>query len=141
MSCFWDSLFRNLIQKKSFFLINHYSNKEYHDLYRYYDKDIKNVLDLSLYLKENNKFTHNVRWNGEVLTKKQLEENFQHVKDYDVKTINNGYLCSTFDPFLLLISEIYNVKIINNYMDYKIIYDNINSRKEITINNNNSHMW
>ena len=94
-----------------------------------------------IYLKENNKFTHNVRWNGEVLTKKQLEENFQHVKDYDVKTINNGYLCSTFDPFLLLISEIYNVKVINNYMDYKIIYDNINSRKEITINNNNSHMW
>ena len=143
MSCFWDTLFRNIQhEKKSFCLVNHYSNKGYNGLVNYYQNEPSNRTELCLLLKKKNKFTRNVLCNGEEITEKQMKENFEHVKDYDISTMNNGYFCSTFDPFLFLISELYEVKIINNYMTLKVIYDNKkNSNYEIIVNNNDSHMW
>lgn len=141
MSCFWDTLFRNIkYEKKSFFVIDYYSGKEY-DLVSYYKNEPKNIKELCLLLKNKNKLTKNALCNGEKITEKQMKENFEHIKDYDISTINNGYFCSTFDPFLFLISELYEVKVINNYMTFKIIYDYEYSNHEITINNNDAHMW
>ena len=55
-------------------------------------------------------------------TQQQLEENYQHIKDFNVKSISAGYLCSTCDPFLLLICELFKVNINHNYCGYKMKY-------------------
>ena len=71
-----------------------------------------------------------------------MKENYEHIKNYDTKTMNSGYLCSTFDPFLFLTSELFEVKVINNYMTFQIVYENRNKNNyEIIVNNNDSHMW
>ena len=31
----------------------------------------------------------------------------EHIKEYNQNTISQGYLCSTCDPFLLLLSELF----------------------------------
>ena len=142
MSCFWDTLFRNINHEpRSVFVIDYYAKKEY-DLIDYYKKIPKNIQELCLLFKEKNKLTKHVICNGEQITEKQMKENYEHIKNYDTKTMNSGYLCSTFDPFLFLTSELFEVKVINNYMTFQIVYENRNKNNyEIIVNNNDSHMW
>tara|TARA_B100000401_G_C52803978_1_gene720140 strand:- start:98 stop:391 length:294 start_codon:yes stop_codon:yes gene_type:complete len=76
-----------------------------------------------------NKKTRNVIWNNEKFSKKQLDENFTHIKDFDYKSIRNGYDCSTYDPFLILICELFKVNINHDYIGNMIKYKNTNSKK------------
>lgn len=93
-------------------------------------------------LKSLNLKTNNVLWNGEELIEKQLEENFNHVKNFNVRTINDGYFCSTFDPFLFLVTELFKIEIINNYNNNKIVYLNKEKKRyTIVLHNDKGHMW
>ena len=126
MSCFWDTI---IVRMRNRLLEN--INKD--------DINPKNIVD---FLKKHNIKTLNVKWNGDFLSKQQLIENQEHIKNYNIDTVNEGYLCSTCDPFLLLLCEIYNIDIHNNYLNNNIIYNNILniSKKKIVIENNKSHM-
>ena len=90
MTCFWDSIL-SVLNNDDFRIISpstkKMSNKKF-----------------VIFLKNNNTKTVDIIWNNEKLTKQQMEENFEHVKDFDQNSIKNGYLCSTCDPFLLLVS-------------------------------------
>ena len=95
MTCFWNAIISSL-------------NDE--------DKKILNV-DGKIFpkrmveiLKSKNKKTNNVTWNNEKLKEQQIKENIEHIKELDVNKINRGYLCSTCDPFLILLAEILKVK-------------------------------
>ena len=92
MTCFWDALRTKLHIKRKM------NNSKFID-----------------YLKESNKEQTAVLWNNSKLSKKQFEENYEHIKDFDKNTIRNGYDCSICDPFLILICDIYSVNIIHNY--------------------------
>ena len=106
MTCFWDGILNRLTHEDfKQFNIQKPKNKEF-----------------VLFLKSRNKQTRNVSWNDESLTKKQLEENFTHVKDFDVNTIKGGYFCSTFEPFLFLVSQLFQVNINHNYCGHMIQY-------------------
>ena len=131
MACFWTSILNRLEEDKLFNEMNKV------------DKNKRiTILFLITSLKKNNKFTSSVIWQGTELTDKEKEENFEHIKSYDVNEVNNGYLCSIFDPFLLLICELFGISIINIYNGVKIEYINkIKSRYTIILNNNKSHMW
>ena len=123
MSCFWDSLLQKI-------------NKG--DLQ---NKNINNPQDLAEYLQKNNTITDNVLWNEESLSTKQMEENKEHITDYDKATMSQGYLCSTCDPFLLLICELFDITIKNNYNGTQITYKNkIKNNYIIQILNTTSHM-
>jgi len=123
MSCFWDSLLQKI-------------NKG--DLQ---NKNINNPQDLVEYLQKNNVITDNVLWNDESLSTKQMEENKEHISDYDKATMGQGYLCSTCDPFLLLICELFEITIKNNYNGTQITYKNkIKNNYIIQILNTTSHM-
>tara|TARA_B100000700_G_C14478481_1_gene593950 strand:- start:211 stop:585 length:375 start_codon:yes stop_codon:yes gene_type:complete len=123
MSCFWDSILKKL-------------NKN--DLQKY---KIHNNLELVTFLKEKNIKTDNVVWNNQKLSEKQKQENKQHIQSYQTNTISQGYLCSTCDPFLLLLSELFEITIQNNYNGNKIIYSHkTNNKYTIQLNNNSSHM-
>jgi len=123
MSCFWDSLLQKL-------------NND-----NLQQKNIQNPLQLVEYLKNNNIDTMNVLWNNEQLSKKQKEENKEHIEEYDKNTISQGYLCSTCDPFILLLCELFEITIINNYNGNPITYKhNSTNHYIIHITNNSSHM-
>ena len=123
MSCFWDSILKKL-------------NKN--DLQKY---KIHNNQELVTYLKNNNCSTDNVLCNNQKLSNKQKEENKEHIQCYQTNTISQGYLCSTCDPFIILICEIFKVNINHNYNNIIINYTIKNSRKTLNFKSNKSHFF
>ena len=119
MTCFWDGLIKIL-----------------RPLYIF-----RSPVDVILYLKYNNKKTKTVLWNNEPLTEKELQENFEAISNLDTRNIRNGYLCSTFDPVLFLISELLEIEIHHKYIDNIIIYSHKNSQKKINVYSNSGHFW
>jgi hypothetical protein len=98
--------------------------------------------ELAEFVKEHNIPTKNVLWNGKPLTDKQYQEHIDRIKEIDVKVIHQGYDCSSFDPLLFLISELFETCIIHNYMKSQIIYYNIkHPNKQIIVHSNNRHFW
>jgi hypothetical protein len=127
MSCFWDTLIKKVNVQ-----------------------DMKNVLKItnptpkifSNALKNENMKVENVLWNSNELTVKERQENFDHIKEYDINTVTNGYLCSVCDPFLLLIAELFKVEIIHHYHGNTIHYKySMECKYTITINSDKGHMW
>ena len=116
MSCFWDGLRASL-------------------------KVTENNKNFALFLKSKNTETNSVTWQNKTLSKKQLQENYEHVRDYSVNNINKGYLCSTADPFLFLICEIYNINIIHKYNKVNIKYITNNQNTVHYFQSNNRHFW
>lgn len=117
MTCFWKGIIYNLDSKDlKFFNIKSKSVKN------------KNILQLISELKRLNVKTYHCTWNGNTLSEKQLQENYDHITNYDIKTINNGYYCSCSDPFLFLLSYLLNINIYHNYNGYIIKY-NVNANK------------
>ena len=127
MSCFWDTLLSR-IKKDDIQTILSLHNPT--------PKDFANTL------KNKNIPTDNVLWMGEEIRQQMKEENMKHINDYNSSTIPNGYLCSTCDPFLLLITELFQIKIIHHYNKVVINYQHkTNIKYTITIHNNKGHMW
>lgn len=117
MTCFWDSLRESLKMT-----------------------DINNTNFIYLLKKKNTKDIETL-WNNKVLTDKQKEENYTHIKDFDTNSIINGYDCSVCDPFLLLISQIYETNIIHNYINTKIEYNNSKSKNILNFSSDTGHFW
>ena len=124
MTCFWDGLLNNLKEDdfQRIFQVNKPNNKNFVKL-----------------LKNNNRKTKNIKWNGEIFSEKQLEENFIHIKYFNENSIDNGYLCSICDPFIVLICELFIVNINHNYCDYLMTYTNSNSIKTLNFKSSKSH--
>ena len=80
MTCFWSGLLGCLHQ---------YDFRRIGILRK---PSIRNFVTL---LKSRNKITENVLWQDTKLTDKFKKECFEAVKELNVNSINNGYLCST----------------------------------------------
>ena len=128
MSCFWDSI-RNEITIEDF---NNYLNCKN-------KPNAKNFADL---LKNNNKKTINIHWNNIILTEKQLDENYEAVNCYNINTVNEGYFTSTFEPFLFLVAELFEVTIEHCYNGYNQVYENKKkSRFIMRFGSNTGHFY
>lgn len=93
-------------------------------------------------IKKNNKKTPNITWNNETLTEKQLEENYERIKEIDISKIRHGYYCSCFEPLIFLVCELFNVSAIHNYDGNKIYYTNKNNpRKILLFYSDSGHFW
>jgi len=126
MSCFWDTLIKNIKKEDLTNILNITTTKP---------------LDFCNGLKGMNCKTENVFWNGSRITEKQYEENIEWINEYQPNTIGNGYDCSTFDPFLFLITEIFQIEIQHHYNGTFIQYQYKNPRYSIKIQSNKGHMW
>jgi len=123
MSCFWDSLFKKITKS---------------DLQKY---KIHNNQELVIFLKDKNCCTENVLWKNQKLSEKEKEENKEHIQSYQTSMISKGYLCSTCDPFLLLLCELFQITIHNNYNGSQIIYSHqTTNHYTIHLTNNSTHM-
>lgn len=75
--------------------------------------------------------TPNITWNGNKLSNKELEENLEWVKSFNSDRTYDGYFCSTCDPFLLLVCELYGVNIDHQYDGHLIKYRNLKNNLQI----------
>lgn len=71
-------------------------------------------------LKIRNIVTTGVHWQGKYLNNQEMIENSRHVREYDAKTYNRGYLTSSGDPFLILYAQIFNLEIDFEYCGHMI---------------------
>jgi hypothetical protein len=114
MTCFWDSLRKGLgVKSNNHVFIN--------------------------YLKKKNKMVSDVIWNNKNITRKQADENFTHIKDFNINKIHNGYDCSIFDPFLILITYLFEVDIDHNYNGNVMKYRKFNNKSKITFHSDHGH--
>merc|ERR1711871_1138093 len=89
--------------------------------------------------KKMNTKTYNVIWSNKEITNQQKEENYEAINNLDIKNISSGYFCSTFDPFLFLISELFYLNIHHSYLGNNINYKNINSIKNVYYSSDTGH--
>ena len=122
---FWDGILKRLNKDdfKSVFKTKKPNNQKF----------------ILLLKKFNSKETGDVKWNGENLTTKEIEENYEHIQDFDINSINGGYFCSTCDPFLILICKLFNVNINHRYCGHMIKYEITNPIKTLNFKSNSGH--
>ena len=124
MTCFWDGILHHLKKK---------------DFQRVFEIDKPNNKNFVQLLKSNLTKTKNIKWNNQTLTDKQLEENYEHIKNFKVNSISKGYLCSTCDPFLLLVCKLFQVNINHNYCRNMMRYQIENPVRTLNFKSNSGH--
>lgn len=125
MACFWKGLLRSL------------DGADYKALGL--NGSGRSACALIAQLKIINKPTPNVNWQQSRLSKKQLEENMEHIQVYNKQNSRNGYFCSTCDPFLLLLSEVLHIDIIHIYLGHTIKYTHNDPKKTYYYSSNRGH--
>lgn len=133
MTCFWDGIIQALKKNK---LMSHeiLENTAF--------KKSSNARTLVELVKEKNRTCESVNWNNEKLSGKQMEENIEHIKNIDVGTIGQGYLCSSCEPVLVLICELFQVDIEHRYVRSPVSYRcdiGQGPKKLLRFNSSNSH--
>lgn len=123
MTCFWDSILKTLDHK---------------DFMPFKTPKMQNHRFVE-FLKHFNIRTQEISWNGELLTKKQLDENFTHIKDFDPNTIRNGYDCSICDPFLFLVCKLFKASIHHTYLGNTMKYEHPNPKKILHYSSDSGH--
>tara|TARA_B110000211_G_scaffold106808_1_gene123999 strand:- start:2602 stop:2991 length:390 start_codon:yes stop_codon:yes gene_type:complete len=122
MACFWEGIRASLSKDDKLKL-------------GITDNTIPNLI---MTLKNNNTLDISVLWQNKALTKKEQVENYTHIKDYNIGSYGNGYLCSTCDPFLILLSNTLNVNIKHEYLGNIILYS-IESDNTYIFKSNQGH--
>ena len=138
MTCFWDGLINALNGKKSGGIPIFVKFMGYPNHVR------PTPTNFIQFLKNKNIKTTDVLWNNKYLTERELDEGFQSIKELDINTIRKGYFCSSCDPFLLLISQVFQVninhKLCGNLIEYKYKYSTSDTLT-LEVGSNTSHFW
>lgn len=113
-----------------------------------------NAQDLFKYCKANNRLVYNVQVNGESLSEQLIKENYIRIQE--IADIKHGYLCSTCDPLLILIANLFDVDIVHDYNGVIIKYQRYHKKKckhcistgesskfgqTIYVYSNSNHFW
>ena len=125
MTCFWKGIMGGL------------TNKDF-TIYGETKTTNSNLIQL---LQKKNKQTEQVYWNDQSLRKRELEENFTAVQNYNINTIQNGHLCSTCDYMLLLICDIFNINIHHKYLNKTMTYTKPTNHQALFVQSNKGHFW
>lgn len=127
MTCFWDGIMQSLSSGDKQLLGLDNNNSIY------------NLIDC-LKLKNNN--TANVIWQNDKFRNQQVLENKEHIRLYNSAAAKSGYLCSTCDPFLILLCELLERNIAHNYLGNTITYRNTkNSQGTFFFKSDRGHFW
>ena len=95
--------------------------------------------DFVIFLRQNNSLTPEIIWNGQTLSAKAQDENYRAIMEIDHKTIGNGYLCSTCEPVLFLVSHLFFVDIVHNYMGHQMYYKHPSPKRILKFASSSSH--
>lgn len=129
MSCFWEGNLQALRQKARYLM-----------KYNIIIPNNMNAQQFAKYLQNYSIPTRDIMCNGQMLTGKQMMENLEWIKSYNVGDVYQGYYCGTFDPFLFLIAQLFRVNIEHDYNGILIKYQNINYGAEtIKVSSSKTH--
>lgn len=96
MSCYWDALIRELSSEEADRAgLGGRGPREF-------AQRLKELAPSSFVM---------TKWQGSDISEQQRRENAAAVAAYDLSTVNDGYLCGSCDPFLLLVSHVAGVHI------------------------------
>ena len=127
MTCFWDGILQSL-NNNDFNLIgvpNKPNNRQFVQI-----------------LKNKNTKTLHMKWNGQLISKNEINENVEAINCYNANTMNGGYMCSVSEPFLFLVSYLFKVKIIHRYCGIDMVYEpNCTYRKTLYYASDRGHFW
>lgn len=126
MTCFWDGIISSL-DKDDLKILGLKSNPSQEQLAKK--------------LMEKNIKTTSILWQNKQLSDNELAENYIHIADYTHWSLHQGYLCSTCDPFLCLISELLMINIDHTYLDNTIHYKHPLSVKTVRYKSDRGHFW
>ena len=90
-------------------------------------------------LKFKNRLCNSIICQETPLSKQFLDECFEAVKCFNEHSIYSGYYCSTCDPFIILVSELFNINIIHLYCGNIIHYKNKNAMGTIRVKSDRGH--
>ena len=124
MSCFWNAIIRETKQSQY---------KQYG-----YQKP-KNANELIGFLKQNNTKCKGVTWNSEELTNQFLDECQQSIKEMHDRA-ENGYLCSSCEPVMILICYLFKMDIDHKYNGNLMKYRIRSPIGKLSFRSNKSHM-
>jgi hypothetical protein len=131
MTCFWNGIISALSVDRMKLVLKH-------------SKNVKPTpSEFVQLLKNQNTMTPDVSWNGNTLKKQELDENYEMIKTFDNKSISRGYDCSSCEPFLLLVAELFKISINHNYNKTMIRYVNKTntSKQQLNFASNKGHFW
>ena len=81
-----------------------------------------------------------ILWQNQTLSKQEIKEHFETIKDYDISIIHKGHLTSVCDSFLLLLTKLLKIKIIHKFLNIDIIYEYKGEiRKTLRFRSNHGH--
>jgi hypothetical protein len=124
MTCFWNGLIKSL-------------DKEDCDILGLKDRSIYTLIDR---FKALNCPTLDMKWQNMSITSSQIDENMTHITDYQKSEAPRGYLCSTFDPFLFLLSFLLKKPIHMSFCGSDIKYEsNTHTRTPLKYRCNRGH--
>ena len=129
MTCFWDGILNRLTQE-DYALVGFYPAKNPREL-----------IKLLQYL---NRETPCCTWNDTKISEKEIKENFEHVRSFNPMSISDGYDCSTSDPFLFLVSELFSLEIHHTYLGRIMRYKpccNVQTRRIIRFGSDHGHFF
>jgi len=95
-------------------------------------------------LKEKNVETNDVLWEGNELSDILIKQNYHDIANFDIDKIKMGYDCSSCDPFLLLICQIFEINIQFNVDGVVVDYTNKkvkNKSYKLNFNCDLGHFW
>jgi len=145
MTCVWDSLIKGIPidqlnevigNKKK---LDPSKKKKYDHKEKSLKKDLKRDIFVK-YLQKNIRKTSKVSVNGEQLTEQQINENFKAIQSLSANNICDGYYCSTCDPFLILVCELFECSIFHTYMNSHIKYECTDSKFIMYLRSSSTHM-
>ena len=125
MTCFWDGLLKKLKPNDFIKSLN--------------VKHKPNCDEFVMLIKSNNIKTPNVKCNDKTLTDQEIDDNIIRIKN--IKNINKGYLCSSCDPVLILVSQLFSINIIHNFNGTEIKYINPHAKGQIYIRSDSDHLF
>ena len=106
MTCVWNSLMRNI--KKD--------NITLQTLGQY-----RTAIDFVKSLKRKNRMIEGMKWQGAVVGKKQQQENYDWIKEYNERLIGNGHMTSSADPFIMLVAHLLSIQVILTLNGHRIV--------------------
>jgi hypothetical protein len=123
MTCVWKGLIKGL------------------ECYKLIKNKTKEI-DFATYIKKHNTKTINILINDSYLGEQEMTENYKAIENLNVNNIENGYMCSTSDPLLALVCQIYNINIIHKckHTTVEYSYDNCTDFTLI-VESSGCHFW
>ena len=126
MTCFWDGIIKSL-------------DKEDCDLLGLKDRNLYTLIDQ---LKTLNCPTIDMKWQNGPITASQIDENMAHIKDYQRSSAPQGYLWTSFDPFLFLLSFLLNKPVHMDCCGSAIKYEpKTHTKTPLKYRCNRGHFW